>query len=127
MYKRQHQNIHGKRVNYPEYKLSTLQNIVYIEKENAVLATFIDITKEEAQAREDYERKLETLSLIHILPRLTPEAFQQEQEQLFKDSADNDDHKGPGEESCGIQVQLGVIELFPDGTVRNTDDLRRCV
>ena len=63
MYKRQHQNIHGKRVNYPEYKLSTLQNIVYIEKENAVLATFIDITKEEAQAREDYERKLETIDL----------------------------------------------------------------
>ena len=58
-----HQNIHGKRVNYPEYKLSTLQNIVYIEKENAVLATFIDITKEEAQAREDYERKLETIDL----------------------------------------------------------------
>ena len=33
-----HQNIHGSG-EYPEYKLSTLQNIVYIEKENAVLAT----------------------------------------------------------------------------------------
>ena len=58
-----HQNIHGKRVNYPEYPLSTLQNIVYIEKENAVLATFIDITKEEEQAREDYEKNLETIDL----------------------------------------------------------------
>ena len=58
-----HQNIHGKRVNYPEYKLSTLQNIVYIEKENAVLATFIDITKEEEQARADYEKNLETIDL----------------------------------------------------------------
>ncbi len=58
-----HQNIHGKRVNYPEYNLSTLQNIVYIEKENAVLATFIDITKEEEQAREEYEKKLETIDL----------------------------------------------------------------
>ena len=58
-----HQNIHGKRVNYPEYKLSTLQNIVYIEKENAVLATFIDITREEEQAREEYEKKLETITL----------------------------------------------------------------
>ena len=58
-----HQNIHGKRVNYPEYHLSTLQNIVYIEKENAVLATFIDITKEEEQAREDYEKNLETIDL----------------------------------------------------------------
>ncbi len=58
-----HQNIHGKRVSYPEYKMSTLQNIVYIERENAVLATFIDLTKEEEQAREEYEKKLETIDL----------------------------------------------------------------
>ena len=58
-----HQNIHGKRVNYPEYNLSTLQNIVYIEKENAVLATFIDITREEELAKEEYEKKLETIDL----------------------------------------------------------------
>lgn len=58
-----HQNIHGKRVNYPEYKLSTLQNIVYIERENAVLATFIDITREEELAREEYEKKIETINL----------------------------------------------------------------
>ena len=35
-----HQNIHGKKVSYPDLKLDTLQNIVYIEKENVVLATF---------------------------------------------------------------------------------------
>ena len=58
-----HQNIHGKRVNYPEYSLSTLQNIVYKEKENAVLATFIDITREEELAKEEYEKKLETIDL----------------------------------------------------------------
>ncbi|MCC8061353.1 MAG: 4Fe-4S dicluster domain-containing protein [Clostridiales bacterium] len=58
-----HQNIHGKKVSYPDYHLDTLQNIVYIEKENAVLATFIDITKEEEQARQDYEKKLETIDL----------------------------------------------------------------
>ncbi|MDD3253273.1 MAG: [Fe-Fe] hydrogenase large subunit C-terminal domain-containing protein [Lachnospiraceae bacterium] len=58
-----HQNIHGKKVTYPEYKLDTLQNIVYIEKENVVLATFIDITREEEQARLDYERKLDTIDL----------------------------------------------------------------
>lgn len=58
-----HQNIHGKRVSYPEYKMSTLQNIVYIERENAVLATFIDLTKEEEQAREEYVKKLETIDL----------------------------------------------------------------
>ena len=58
-----HQNIHGKKVRYEEYHLSTLQNIVYIEKEDVVLATFIDITKEEEQAKEDYNRKLETVDL----------------------------------------------------------------
>lgn len=58
-----HQNIHGKKVTYSEYKMSTLQNIVYIEKEDAVLATFIDITKEEDQAKQDYEKKLETIDL----------------------------------------------------------------
>lgn len=58
-----HQNIHGKKVNYSEYQLDTLQNIVYIEKENVVLATFIDITRQEEQARIDYEKKLETIDL----------------------------------------------------------------
>ncbi len=58
-----HQNIHGKRVTYPELNLATLQNIVYIEKEDVVLATFIDITKEEEQAQADYEKKLETIDL----------------------------------------------------------------
>ena len=58
-----HQNIHGKKVSYPELHLDTLQNIVYIEKENAVLATFIDITNEEEQARLDYEKKLDTIDL----------------------------------------------------------------
>lgn len=58
-----HQNIHGKRVTYPEYHLSTLQNIVYIEKENVALATFIDITREEEQQQQEYEKKLETIDL----------------------------------------------------------------
>lgn len=57
------QNIHGKKVTYSEYHLSTLQNIVYIEKEDVVLATFIDITKEEDAAQQDYEKKLETIDL----------------------------------------------------------------
>ncbi len=58
-----HQNIHGKKVTYTEYGVTMLQNIVYIKKENAVLATFIDITKQEDQARVDYETKLETIDL----------------------------------------------------------------
>lgn len=58
-----HQNIHGKKVTYAEYKTTMLQNIVYIEKQDAVLATFIDITKEEEQAKQDYDKKLETIDL----------------------------------------------------------------
>ncbi|WP_347559820.1 [Fe-Fe] hydrogenase large subunit C-terminal domain-containing protein [Clostridium sp. AM58-1XD] len=58
-----HQNIHGKKVSYPDYHFSTLQNIVYIPKQDVVLATFIDITKEEELAQEDYEKKLETIDL----------------------------------------------------------------
>ena len=57
-------SIHGKKVTYSDYNnLSTLQNIVYIEKEDVVLATLIDITREEEQARQDYETKLETIDL----------------------------------------------------------------
>ncbi len=58
-----HQNIHSKKVSYPEFKLDTMQNLVYIEKEKVVLATFIDITKEEEQARLDYMKKLDTIDL----------------------------------------------------------------
>lgn len=58
-----HQNIHGKKVTYSDYHVSTLQNIVYIEKEDAVLATFIDITKEETLASQEFEKKLETIDL----------------------------------------------------------------
>lgn len=58
-----HQNIHGKKVTYGEYRISTLQNIVYIDKVDVVLATFIDITKEEEQAKQDYIKKLETIDL----------------------------------------------------------------
>ncbi len=58
-----HQSIQGKKVTYPEYKLSTLQNLVYIPSQDVVLGTFIDVTKEEEQLRADYERKLETIDL----------------------------------------------------------------
>ncbi len=58
-----HQNIHGKKVSYSEYHISTLQNIVYIEKEDAVLATFIDMTKQEEQMQQEYEKKLDTIDL----------------------------------------------------------------
>ncbi len=57
------QNIHSKKVHYPEYDLSTLQNIVYIKESNAVLVTIIDISKDEAQAKLNYEKNIETIEL----------------------------------------------------------------
>lgn len=62
-----HQNIHGKKVTYAEYRFSTLQNIVYIDKEDVVLATFIDVTKEEEKARQEYEKTLETINLAQAV------------------------------------------------------------
>lgn len=58
-----HQKIHGKKVSYGEYGFSTMQNIVYVEKEDMVLATFIDITREEELAKQEFEKKLETIDL----------------------------------------------------------------
>lgn len=58
-----HQSIRGKKVDYPEYGLSALLNIVYVEKKDMVLATFIDITEQENQAKKDYEKKLNTIDL----------------------------------------------------------------
>ncbi len=57
------QNIHSKKVNYPEYNLCTMQNIVYIKESNAVLVTIIDISKDEEQAKVNYEKTLETIDL----------------------------------------------------------------
>lgn len=58
-----HQSIRGKKANYPEYHLSAMLNIVYVEKKDMVLATFIDITEQEKQAKKYYEKKLNTIDL----------------------------------------------------------------
>lgn len=60
-----HQSIRGKRLHYPEYQFSALLNIVYVEKRDMVLATFIDITEQEEQAKKYYEKKLNTIDLAH--------------------------------------------------------------
>ena len=64
-----HQSIRGKKVSYPEYNLSALINIVYVEKKDVVLATIIDITEQESQARKYYEKKLNTVELAHEVIR----------------------------------------------------------
>ena len=58
-----HTNIHSRKVIYPELKLATFQNIAYIPDENFVIATFIDVTKEEQQEQQAYEKKKATIDL----------------------------------------------------------------
>ena len=64
-----HQSIKGKKLQFPEYHLSVLLNIVYVEEKDLVLATIIDITEQERQAKLDYERKLNTVELAHEVIR----------------------------------------------------------
>lgn len=56
-------NIHGRKVAYPQYDLITLQNIVYLPSQDSALATIIDITAAEKEARREYARKLETIEM----------------------------------------------------------------
>lgn len=58
-----HTNIHGKKVSFPQYQLIALENIVYLDSQDAVLATLIDITEAENRSRQEYEKKLETVDM----------------------------------------------------------------
>lgn len=60
---RTHKSIHSRKVIYPDLKLATLQNIAFIPEGNFVIATFIDVTKEEQQERQSYEKKKATIDL----------------------------------------------------------------
>lgn len=64
-----HQNIRGKKVNYPEFGITAMLNIVYVEKRDVVLGTFIDITEQEKQARKFYDKKLNTVDLAQKVIR----------------------------------------------------------
>lgn len=58
-----HNNIYGKKVDYPDRKLATLQNIVYIEEQNNVLGIFQDITRVEEKKQQAYKMKVETIEM----------------------------------------------------------------
>ena len=58
-----HKNIHSRKVAYPDWNLITFQNISYIEEGNFVIATLIDVTKEEMQKQQELEKKKETVEL----------------------------------------------------------------
>ncbi len=58
-----HKAIMGKKVEYPDKGLTTLQNIVYVQEQNAVLGIFQDITKEEEKIRQEYKIKVDTIEM----------------------------------------------------------------
>ena len=53
-------HLRGNKVELDEYGKTFLQDLTYIPDQNAVLAILIDITKQEAQAKEAYEQKIKT-------------------------------------------------------------------
>ncbi|HEX3023064.1 MAG TPA: [Fe-Fe] hydrogenase large subunit C-terminal domain-containing protein [Lachnospiraceae bacterium] len=58
-----HNNIYGKKVEYEDKGLVTLQNIVYLEGQNYVLGIFQDISKEEEKNKQAYKVKVETIEM----------------------------------------------------------------
>lgn len=57
------ESIMGKKVEYKEKGLVTLQNIVYVPEQNAILGIFQDVTKDEEQNRQAYQVKMDTIEM----------------------------------------------------------------
>lgn len=61
------ESIYGKKVHYKEYNLVTLQNIVYIKEQDAVLGIFLDISKEEEANLQAYRVKMDTIEMAQAV------------------------------------------------------------
>ena len=57
------QHVASKKMEFPEYGFTAMVRLVYMKKEDSVLAILIDITKEEEAAKQEYAKKLETVDL----------------------------------------------------------------
>ena len=66
---RTHQNIYGKKVYYSQYDLWTLQNIVYIPRQDSTLMTFINITDQEKRIQQEQERRNATVEMAENVIR----------------------------------------------------------
>lgn len=58
-----HQSIYGKKVEYEDRKLVTVQNIVYIDGQDSVLGILKDVTGEEEEKQQAYKVKVETIEM----------------------------------------------------------------
>ena len=66
---RTHHNIYGKKVYYKAYDLWTLQNIVYIPRQNSTLMTFIDITAQEKRVQQEQATRNATIEMAQNVIR----------------------------------------------------------
>ncbi len=57
------QHVQNKKIEFPEYGFTALMRLVYMHKEDSVLAILIDITREEQAAQQDYMKNLETVEM----------------------------------------------------------------
>jgi len=58
-----HEPIKGKKVSYPNLGITTLQTIVYVQEQNAVLGILQDITKEEEKNLQILRVKMDTIEM----------------------------------------------------------------
>ena len=58
-----HEPIMVKKVEYPDLGITTLQTIVYVNEQNAVLGILQDITKEEEQNKQTFKVKMDTIEM----------------------------------------------------------------
>lgn len=61
--------IHGRKVALPKYKLMTLQNIVFIPKQDDVLITISDFTPQENLLRQEYDNRRHYMGLAQEVIR----------------------------------------------------------
>ena len=57
------QSITNKKVHYREYNITTMQTLIYIDKENIVMGIFRDVTKEEKEEENKYNLRVETMEM----------------------------------------------------------------
>lgn len=58
-----HQSISDKKVTMKEYGITTLQNLIYVEKDKIVIGIFKDITQEEKALENQYKLRAETMEM----------------------------------------------------------------
>jgi iron only hydrogenase large subunit-like protein/uncharacterized Fe-S cluster-containing protein len=57
------QDILNKKISYPEWNLTVLQNIVYIEEQHSVLGILQDISQQEESLKHAYQLKVDTIEM----------------------------------------------------------------